>query len=138
MAPGRKTGGRDIKPGQILNPYGRPGVPSELRKAKRFAKQELDLILTEMIREPEDRIKQIRDDKNTPALQKAIARLMLNAISRGDEKMIDYFCNRTIGKVKEEIDITTQSKPLIIERRDGSEVVITDETHLFDRTSNEG
>lgn len=132
MAIGKKTGGRDFVSGDPRR-VDKPKLPEAYTMAKRFAKRDLDMILWEMMNETEERIKEIQKDPNTPGMKKAVAKLMLNAISKGDAQMIDYFCNRTIGKVKEELDISVHPKPMIIRRLDGSEVILTTDAELLDK-----
>ncbi len=46
---------------------------------------------------------------NLPAGQKLIISCLINAIQIGDYKMMDTFLNRIIGRVKEEISLTTNT-----------------------------
>jgi len=48
----------------------------------------------------------------TPALELMIASIVWKAIAEGDERRFDFILNRTIGKVKEEIDITAYTENL--------------------------
>ena len=58
---------------------------------------------------------QLRNAMNselTPALELMIASIVWKAIAEGDERRFDFILNRTIGKVKEEIDITAYTENL--------------------------
>jgi len=48
----------------------------------------------------------------TPALELMVASIVWKAIAEGDERRFDFILNRTIGKVKEEIDITAYTENL--------------------------
>ena len=44
--------------------------------------------------------------KKTPALDLVVIKVLIEAIRKGDEKRLGFLLDRTIGKVKEEIEVT--------------------------------
>jgi hypothetical protein len=87
MAKGRKTGGRDIKPGQVLNPKGRP---------------KLGTSYTDLLREklPPDEFSEI------------VAKL----VREGNESILRHVYDRFEGKVPDKHELTGEDgKDLNIE-----------------------
>jgi len=71
----------------------------------------------------------------TPALELMVASIVWKAIAEGDERRFDFILNRTIGKVKEEIDIRTYSEN--IEKLTDHELILLGEGAIeFLKTSN--
>lgn len=112
MAKGKKTGGRDIVKGQVLNPNGRPKTPEYLKKAKQLNKELLDKYMMKYINSNMmDLLAALEDskDENTEicSIEVMIIKVILHGINTGDTKNIDFILNRTIGKVKEEVSLST-------------------------------
>ncbi len=57
----------------------------------------------------EDKLLQMMQRTNIPAGQKLIAACLVNAIQIGDFNMLTTFLNRIVGKVREEITVTTNT-----------------------------
>lgn len=112
MTLGRKTGGRDFKPGQSGNPNGRPKMPAELKKAKNMNKIKFMELLVKYLSFSLDELKAAKSDKSTTALDRIVISIILNAISKGDEKRLDFLMSRIIGKVKSDIDLTTMGQSM--------------------------
>ena len=106
MAKGKKTGGRDIKKGERLNPNGRPRMPEYMKAAKKLNKIKFEEILNKYINCTIDDLQMHLKDKNTPALDLIVIKVLLEGIKRGDEKRLGFVLDRLIGKVKDSIEIT--------------------------------
>lgn len=103
MANGEKTGGRDFQPGQSGNPNGRPRLPEDLKAARRLNKVELDRILNEYLHMSLNEIKERASNPDTPALEVMVAKVVAEAIKRGDEKRLGFILDRLVGPVKTKV-----------------------------------
>lgn len=110
MAKGKKTGGRDIQPGEVRNPNGRPKVPEYLKKAKKMNKVLLDKYLNKYINMNMTGLRRALEDSKkvtseVSAMEVMIIRVVMEAVRKGDHKILDFVLNRTVGKVKEEFHV---------------------------------
>jgi hypothetical protein len=100
MAKGKKTGGKDFKPGETGNPNGRPPVPADLREARSLNKVELERILNKYVFLPLAEIKAELERPGTPALEVIIGKVIAEAIRHGDERRLAFLLERLVGPVK--------------------------------------
>lgn len=112
MTLGRKTGGRDFKPGQSGNPNGRPPMPKELREAKKMNKIKFMELLVKYLGATLEDLQKAKKDKKTPSLDRIVISVIINAINKGDEKRLEFLMSRIIGKVKSDIDLTTMGQSM--------------------------
>ena len=89
-----------FKPGKSGNPDGRPSLPPDLKEARALNKVELERLLNKYIHMDLPGMKTIYQDTKTPAIEAIIAKIIFEAVSRGDEKRLDFILNRLIGPVK--------------------------------------
>ena len=120
MTTRKKTGGRDFKPGQSGNPSGRPGLPAEVKEAKKLNRVEVEAAIAKYVRATKQEIEAVHMNPLSTAADQVICSVLLKAIEHGDEKRLDFILNRTIGKVPDKLDATIYPKPTIIEKLDGS------------------
>lgn len=113
MAKGKKTGGRDIKPGEVRNPHGRPKLPEHVKKAKRLNKGRFIEILNEHIMSTAPQLKSKIDDPSTPALELCVIKILFEAIKGGDHKRFEFILDRLIGKVPISVDDKSEIKIII-------------------------
>lgn len=106
MAKGKKTGGNDIKKGEVRNPTGRPRTPEYLKKASKLTKVRFQEILHKYCNHSLEDLKMSYINKKTPALDLVVIKVLIEAIRKGDEKKLGFLLDRMIGKVKEEIEVT--------------------------------
>lgn len=112
MTWGKKTGGKDFAPGWEGGP-GRPKLPQEVRDFRNATKVEIIEEFKMLWAMSEEELNHIVFDggtteNKTPAVRKFMAKAILKAINTGDMDHIDKILNRVIGKVKEEIDLTSK------------------------------
>ena len=107
MTLGRKTGGRDWKPGQSGNPNGRPPMPKEVREAMNMNKILFAELLTKYLGKTLEELVETQKAKDTAALDRIVISVITNAIKKGDDKRLDFLMTRIIGKAESKIDITT-------------------------------
>lgn len=101
MTKGRKTGGRDIVKGQVLNPSGRPKLPEYIKEARKMTQVKFADILYKHINSTKIELEKIMNDPKTPALDLIVVMVLAEAVKTGDEKKLNFILDRTIGKVKE-------------------------------------
>jgi hypothetical protein len=110
MPIGKKTGGRDFKPGESGNPAGRPPMSPDVRAARRVNQYEFELICNRLFFLSYDEVRAVAKAKETPALERMMAKLIALACATGDERRIEVLLTRTIGKVETKVQ-AGQTKP---------------------------
>ena len=111
MARGRKTGGRDFKKGQSGNPKGRPPMPEDLRQIKKLSPALIRNIIAKLSRMSRIELEKHIKQSTTPMLEATIGNVYHKALVNGDYMRMNFLLDRTIGKVKDEIDMNL--KPVI-------------------------
>lgn len=113
-----------FKPGESGNPGGRPPMTPEEKQLRKLTKGRVAHLLNQTCRLTEDAMRNRYRDPLTPALEKVFLKVVLDALEpEGDSvKAANFILDRTIGKVKEEVDLSV-IKPTIVERMDGSQVI---------------
>ena len=96
-----KTGGRDIKPGQVLNPNGRSKIPEHVKAARKLNQVKFAEVLYQYINSTFAELEAALKDPKTPAIELVVVKILAEAIENGDEKKLEFILNRTIGKVIE-------------------------------------
>ena len=103
---GKKTGGKNIQPGQVLNPNGRPKLPEHVLTLKRDASLQAQLDIIKAFQMTQSEMFKIEQDSSVPAGFKALVSCLNNCIQIGSSKDLNMFLDRIIGKVKEQVEIT--------------------------------
>lgn len=99
---------KNFKKGQSGNPAGRP--PDALNRVmKKLTKNELEEIANLIVKGTVAELKKIAQSKNTQALRVMFAAIVVKIIERGDMDAFDKLLNRLIGKVKDDVDITSNA-----------------------------
>lgn len=106
MAYGRKTGGRDIQKGQVLNPKGRPKISQEVREARKLTQVEFEKACGKLLFMDVDGIKALVGDHKTPMIEAIIGKILLKAMNESSKVELNYFVERFLGKVAENTHIT--------------------------------
>ena len=117
MAIGKKTGGRDIKEGQVLNPLGRPKVPEDIKDARKMNKLEFERLLNKYLSMTAKEINEVLLHPETPSLDIIVCQVIIKAAARGDYLRLNFLLDRLIGKPKEIIQheaINLDDVPVII------------------------
>jgi hypothetical protein len=103
MAIGKKTGGRDFKPGQVANPNGRPIVPEEIKELRKLNRSEIEQLISDFMRKPLHELQAMSKNPATTALDRMIASVVEQAVFRGDHKRLNFLLDRLIGKVPDRL-----------------------------------
>ncbi len=101
MAKGKKTGGKDIQPGEIKNPAGRPKTPEYLKKARKMNKIMFEAILQKYIYCTRAELITAYKAPDTPAIDLCVISVLKESATRGDQKRLEFILDRLIGKVKD-------------------------------------
>lgn len=121
MAKGKKTGGKDFPKGVSGNPKGSPGLPKDLRDARRLGQLELERAINRLIYLSRAELRAVIENPDTPMFDITIASIIAQAAQKGDQQRLDFILTRVIGRVKDQIEITTP-KPFVIVRHSGETV----------------
>jgi hypothetical protein len=121
MAKGKKTGGRDFAKGVSGNPKGGPGLPKDVKEARKLTQGELERAVNRYLHLSRGELKAAIEAPGTPMIEIMIASIIAQAATKGDQMRLDFILNRIIGKVQDRVEVT-MPKPFIIERKDGSTV----------------
>jgi hypothetical protein len=97
MARGKKTGGRDFKPGE----GGRPRLPQDIKDARKINQVEFERVVNEFLYMTKAGIRERLEAFDTPTLEHLMGQIILKAIDQGDQLRLDFLLNRTIGRMKE-------------------------------------
>ncbi len=121
MAIGKKTGGRDFEPGNSASP-GRPQLPEDLKQARKLNKAEFERIANKFLfLSPQD-ARDILEDPTSTMLDHLVASIFVRGVQDGSHQHLEFILNRLIGKVSDKIEV--KQKPFVVERLDGTEVVM--------------
>ena len=96
---GKKTGGRDFKPGESGNPSGRPRIPREIQIALARFKYDLGDTVVRLFRSSVSDLRKIRSSQESKGVEFAIARAILDS----DFKLIELLLGRALGKPPDEV-----------------------------------
>jgi hypothetical protein len=110
MAVGRKTGGKNFKPGQCGNPSGRPKVPEDVKAARELNKAGVQLAASKLANMTVTQLRAMIQDPNTPVLEMMFGSVILKCITTGDSGRLELILNRTAGKVVERVEVKTLKK----------------------------
>ena len=106
-----------FKPGVSGNPSG--------KKKNLLTQTEVKGIISELENLPLGKLKEIMADEKETAIRASIASQILKSAG-GDSNSFNMLMDRSIGKVKETKEIILP-KPTIVERTDGSQLVLSAE-----------
>lgn len=97
MSYGKPPKEYQFKKGQSGNPSGRP---KDL-----LTKDKVNAVLARFSDLTKEELKGVLDSKKSTMLEVMIASVMMKAAENGDPIRLDFLWNRSIGRVKEEIEI---------------------------------
>jgi hypothetical protein len=104
MARGKKTGGRNIQKGQVLNPRGGLAHDPVLKAIRRLSRSEIAEIGTLLLEKNYQALKAIIDDPTTSVLRLMVASVANRVIAKGDHAAFATLLEQIAGKPKERIE----------------------------------
>lgn len=118
---GKKTGGRDFKPGQSGNPNGRPKIPSDIRELRKINQSSVEVLLNKYLHMKFPELKQMIEAQDAEASDMLVATVIYKGITKGDHYRLNFLLDRLIGKVTDKVEVKLPV-PTIIERPNGMRV----------------
>ena len=100
---GKKTGGKDFKKGNPGRPKGIKTVSPEVKEINR---KEVEILITSYFKMSLVELGEIAKDKTTPSKDLMVIKIITEAIKSGDQSRFNFLLERTIGKVKDSLDIS--------------------------------
>lgn len=107
------------------NPGGRAPLPEDVRKAKDLTAVEFTRIINSFFHIKTEQLDKIIASPDSTNLQKLVGGILSRAIKEQDQVRATFLLDRSIGKVKEQIEVS--SRPFIIERLNGDQVLLGSE-----------
>lgn len=104
MAKGKKTGGRDIQPGQILNPTGRPKVDPQIKEIRKLTSVMFYETVQRMVSMTALELNEYLKTGKATTLETMIAG-QIQAATKGKTTPISFLLDRTIGPVKQVVEM---------------------------------
>lgn len=104
MAKGKKTGGRNFQAGKSGNPAGRKPDPLELKEARKYTRQEVELALHRELSRPYENETRDVDGEQTN-LDRLIYKIVRVGIAEGDPKRLDFVLTQLFGKIPDQLEI---------------------------------
>lgn len=119
-----KSPGRPFKRGNTASVgHGRPPHSPEYKAFKSLNKEEMARLLTIFLNHSIEEVKAFAKDPKSPAMMAVMASCFMKAHETGNFAFIESVLQRTVGKVKEQIEVFTP-KPTIVKMLDGSTMVL--------------
>ena len=112
MAKGKKTGGRDMKKGETVNPNGRPKLSEEAKAVKKMTSEQAITIFSKLIAATPKDLVEMANKEDASFLEKCVAVVAKKALETGDISRLEFLLNRSIGPVKQKIDHTSSDKSM--------------------------
>lgn len=115
MAKGRKTGGRNIQPGQRLPGAGRPPLSDAMRAVRALTQEQLAEMGSLLTAATPQELNALVENPETTVLRVMLGKLMERVMTHGDPAPFDALMNRIVGKVKDKVqaEVTgANGKPL--------------------------
>lgn len=104
MAKGRKTGGRDIKPGTVLNPNGRPKLPEELKEARKARRTDVEIALEKFMGMNMAEVKAYQKNPDATAFERILVSIIINAVNKGDHSRLSFLLDSWVGPIVKKIE----------------------------------
>jgi hypothetical protein len=105
MARGKKTGGRNFKPGVVTNPNGRPPLPPELKELRAQRQTDLELSIYKYTNMSLDELKKEFAKPEKSAIDLLVMKCLIKAIEKGDFSWVEPMLVRSHGKVTDKIQV---------------------------------
>lgn len=115
MAKGEKTGGRNFEDGKSGNPNGRPKLPADVKAVLNFNQVEFVRQSNEFLSMSVSDLDKVIEDAQETVFRVILARTLKAGIESGDQKRLEFFLDRLIGKPIQQIDSGNNKKSMHLE-----------------------
>lgn len=105
MAKGYKSGGKDFKRGWVSNPNGRPKVPEEYKKLQKLNADQFKGMVAKFALMTVPQMLEYLESGEVPVFEAMIGKIIKTCIETGDHAKLNFLLDRTIGKVKEQVEV---------------------------------
>jgi len=119
--------GKRFQKGQSGNPGGKVKVPDDIKRARTLNQLELERVVNRYLYLTSHELRERIQDPATPMMEMMVASIIAQAAQKGDQQRLEFILCRLIGKVKDQLEVTTPT-PFILKKRDGEEIVMGVET----------
>jgi hypothetical protein len=109
VAIGKKTGGRDVKVGQVLNPRGAGAHDPIVKRIRKLSQEELHEVGSMLLHRKFTDIEKLAENEDANGLKRVLASVILSAERGGNMAKFNALLDRLIGKVSDRVDITVKS-----------------------------
>lgn len=106
MAKGFKSGGKNFEKGIVTNPRGRPPLPEEYKKIQKLNADQVKAMIAKFAVMTLDEMRQYLDSGKAPVFEVMIGTIINKCIEEGDHARLNFLLDRTIGKVKENVEVS--------------------------------
>ena len=98
-----------FKPGVVSNPGGRPKLPDDIKEARKVSQFEFERIVNRYLFIPPAEIKEDLERKDATAFEHLLGGIIHKAIVKRDERKAEWLLSRTLGKMRERLEIESKS-----------------------------
>lgn len=102
---GSKNNGRKFSKNYQPKKRGRPKQDPILKDLKEVTSDSFKLVVCKYLYQPIGTLEQLFKSQDIPAMDKCVISILLRCIRSGDQFKLEFLLQRTIGKVKDQIDI---------------------------------
>jgi hypothetical protein len=114
--------GKPFQKGQSGNPGGRTKLPDDIKQARKLNQIELERIVNRYLYLDRNELNERVKDPKTPMLEMMVASIIAQAAQKGDQQRLEFILSRLIGKVKDQLVVTTP-EPYLVKDRDGKVLI---------------
>lgn len=107
---GTKTGGKNFKPGQGGRKKGAVSIPKKVAELNR---KEAEEKFSKYLKMTQDQLEVASKEPSTPMMDKIIIKVIKEAEKKGDFTRLNFMLDRTIGKVRDKIDVSNEDGSLM-------------------------
>lgn len=111
FGPGQNGVATQFKPGVSGNPSGKPALPAEINESRKLSTQEVIRVASDFLRLTVREVREVLEDEDSHACEALVASIIVSGIN-GSHQHVKELLDRVIGKPKETVDLTVESKSL--------------------------
>lgn len=101
---GIKSGGKNFQKGQPGGP-GAPKLPEDIKQARKLNSIEAERILNKFLDLDLNQLVAFVNNKSNNVHELLVARILAEAIKKGDHSRLEWIYQRLLGKIKEKVEM---------------------------------